>query len=341
MSLALKELPEMLSYCRPASSYIETLFRRRYIESLPSAFCDDWGNYHVKVGESRVMWSCHTDTVHWSEGRQTIHIDRATGRISLSKRSKQDSRCLGADDTAGVFLMRQMILRGVPGYYVFHYGEERGGLGSDNLARNHGDWFAQSFDACIALDRHGTQDIITHQGWERTASDVFAQSLASQLGAGYKPSDEGVFTDSANYAPHIAECTNLSVGYYHEHSRAETVDAYHLDRLLDRLCALDQSQLVIARDPSVVESLGLGEWGLGEWKHGDLPIVDGNRRSRSMWLHEEFGEVQQALSDSGLERCELCNDWVLDVYEYYDDHLWYLCERCLFVNKGPNYELRT
>jgi len=157
----------------------------------------------------------------------------------------------------GVYLMREMILAGRPGAYVFHHGEERGGIGSALLARHEAQWLAR-FDMAIALDRQGTGDIVTHQFGMRTASDTFAESLASEIarhdpGLHYAPSP-GVYTDTAEYAEIIPECTNLSVGYKGQHTTCESVDARHVDRLLGALLSLDVSQCVIARDPQLYES---------------------------------------------------------------------------------------
>ena len=77
--------------------------------------------------------------------------------------------CLGADDTAGVWLALELIRRQIAGRYVFHFGEERGGIGSGMLAHRHPDWLAEC-QMAIALDRAGYDEVITHQGGNRTAS---------------------------------------------------------------------------------------------------------------------------------------------------------------------------
>ncbi len=240
-------LMDMLTYCRPHGSLTERFFIDRFIRPLPGAYCHEFGNWHVAVGESKVLWSCHTDTVHHAEGRQTLHYDDQSGLISLSHRAKKTSSCLGADDTAGIFLLTQMIAAHVPGHYIFHYGEEAGGIGSRALAEDYGEWLS-TFDCAIALDRRGTQDIITHQGGRRTASDAFARSLSAALGLNHEPA-QGIYTDTAEYAELIGECSNISVGYQHEHSKAETLDTRYLFYLADALCAFDASLLTFERNP--------------------------------------------------------------------------------------------
>jgi hypothetical protein len=215
-------LREMLSYRRPAGSKTERRFISRYIASLPYSHRDAFGNWHVVTDKaSPILWSAHTDTVHRIGGMQSIIHWPTSDMITLGNdRQTRDSNCLGADDTIGVYLLRQMILAGVPGHYIFHYAEERGGIGSFALAD---DWpiAFNHLRIAIALDRRNSADVITHQG-SRCCSDTFAGALADALniadGLHYRPSDEGIFTDTANYVDVIPECTNLSVGYAREHT---------------------------------------------------------------------------------------------------------------------------
>lgn len=257
------DLLEMLTYCRPAGSRTETQFRRRYLLNLPGAYVDTFRNIHVQVGDARVLWSCHTDTVHWKGGRQGVQVTGTLAHLPWGTRSS----CLGADDTVGVYLLREMIQRRVPGRYLFHFGEEVGGIGSSSLAAEYGDWLREQFDCAIALDRAGVGDIVTHQSHGRTCSDAFAASLGAamgQLDRGLRYAGaHGVYTDTAEYAAAIPECSNLSVGYNRQHGKEEYVDLAHVDRLLQVLCDLDTARLTIARDPDVRER---GEFVEADWK---------------------------------------------------------------------------
>lgn len=241
----LDTLIEMHTYCRPMGSDTEKAFIARYISNLPNAEQDRHGNWHVTVDAAPVLWSCHTDTVHREQGRQMVKYRRKTGTLVLDTLSKSD--CLGADDTAGVFLCREMILAKVPGHYVFHYGEERGGVGSRDLAKLD-ETFLRQFQFAIALDRQGTADIITHQGGERSASDAFALSLAAQLGGYYGPCGFGIYTDTDEYKWIIPECTNVSVGYQRAHSSKEILDCKHVVHLLEALKRIDSNKFVVGRD---------------------------------------------------------------------------------------------
>lgn len=246
----LKTLGEMLTYRRPAWSRTEEAFIKRFIRPLGS-YADLFGNHYVRVGTAPILWSCHTDTVHHDGGRQDVAFKN--GFFKLPKGST--SNCLGADCTAGVFLMTEMIKAGVEGLYVFHRAEEVGGRGSAWIAKN-APQVLSGIRYAIAFDRFGYESIITHQ-WGRTCSDAFADSLNAALEFNFKRDDGGIFTDTANYTDLVGECTNLSVGYFRHHSAEEEQDADFLISLLDLLCRADFSGLVQRRQPGEVE---LDEW---------------------------------------------------------------------------------
>ncbi|ESY41999.1 hypothetical protein X747_14415 [Mesorhizobium sp. LNJC384A00] len=238
---------QMFSYMRPSGSAAETAFVERYLTPLGFQR-DEFKNLYLQIGASpSILWSSHMDTVHSVSGTQTLSLK--DGILSLSRKSKKGaSSCLGADDTAGVWLMTEMVKAGIEGLYVIHHAEERGCIGSSNLVQ-HNSKFVAGIQAAIAFDRRGYDSVITHQSWGRTASDAFANSLAAILGGDYKPDDTGTYTDTNEYAGIIPECTNISVGYYDQHTRRETQNVEFLLDLRDTLLAADWSQLVIERDP--------------------------------------------------------------------------------------------
>ena len=283
------EALRMLEYRRPMGSKTETAFRDRFLMTLPNAYLDVYGNIHVTVGKgSRVLFSSHTDTVHTIGGFQTLHVDHKTSIVQLSRKAKtRGSNCLGADCTIGVWIMRQMILRGVSGHYVFHYGEEKGGIGSSAIALHCADWLSSSFDYAVAFDRRKRGSIITHQQYYRTASDSFASSLASELarsGLTFAADDGGIYTDTAEYADHIAECTNLSVGYVNEHRDSETCDLEYADQVMRAISAVDWTKIDKVRDPLDHDAnddlnwtwIGKGSQSVGSFAYDPAYRISGN-----------------------------------------------------------------
>lgn len=240
-------LKEMLSYRRPAYSTTEQRFIDRFITPL-NPTVDEGKNRIVLVGESRTMFACHTDTVHRIGGTQGI---RQTASGLLYTTAKK-SNCLGADCTAGVWLMVNMIERKIPGIYVFHAAEEVGCLGAKYI-EEHTPGLLEKCDRSIEFDRFGCSSIVTHQMGNRCASDEFSSALGRALDMGFALDREGIFTDNETYAMVIPEVVNLSVGYTGQHGKQEMQDPNFLMGLLDRLCKVEWEALPVARDPSVTE----------------------------------------------------------------------------------------
>jgi len=247
----MQPLYEMLRSMRPDGSRTEGEFIDKWIMPLGGIKQDDFGNLYKWIGQKPLaMWSAHTDTVHRQGGYQLIKAEG--GKIKLDARSK--SNCLGADNTAGVWLLIEMIKAKQPGLYVFHRGEERGGLGSRWAAKNIIKATWEGVQMCIAFDRRNTDSIITFQRGTRCCSDVFAKALGAKLGDNFKTDEFGTFTDTASYVDIIPECTNVSVGFSCEHSSNETLDLVHVAKLREKLIEIDVSDLPIVRKPGDNES---------------------------------------------------------------------------------------
>lgn len=233
----------MLSYKRPAGSPGEKTFINRFLRPLKPK-TDDFGNLFVTIGKNpSILWSSHTDSVHWDTGKQDVVLK--DNFVHLTEDSK--SNCLGSDDAAGVWIMMEMIKASVPGLYIFHSSEEIGCLGS-RFIRNKTPHVLDGIKAAVAFDRRDVHSVITHQG-KRCCSDAFGISMAKQLPARFKLDDTGFVTDTKIYLDVVPECTNISVGYYNEHSPNEKLDIAHLIELRDHMVKIDASKFVIERDP--------------------------------------------------------------------------------------------
>lgn len=265
------KLAEMLTYRRPHNSAGEAAFVKRFITDVyEHRTLGPMENIIITVGrDSHTLFSCHTDTVHRDDEKQKLVFDSVKNHFY-----KKDGMPLGADDGAGVWLLLEMIDAGVPGTYVFHRGEERGGIGSSWMAKDADEWLEQ-FDRAVAFDRKATHSVITHQGWGRCCSDEFAEALAEALNLThddfmYMPDDTGVFTDTANYTELISECTNVSCGYYQEHTASEYVDVGHLEQLRDACLKIDWEALPTVRkpEPDVPTLYSLDEF--ARWSYDDV-----------------------------------------------------------------------
>lgn len=255
MSYLLQTLNKALSLKRPHNSSTTNYFTRwlsTQIENIRPTHYDQCGNLHVDMrhsAENRTLFTAHVDTVHHSQGKNSI--------LKTRERWSANGDVLGADDGAGCAILLHMIMEGIPAYYIFTQGEEKGGIGSKFLAEHSGDLLKQ-FDRAIAFDRKATDSVITHQWPGRCCSDTFASALSDELNLSekfmYSPDDSGVYTDTAEFISIIPECTNVSVGYYNEHSQGEYLDMIHFEDLARAVLKVNWDALPTERDPTVIDN---------------------------------------------------------------------------------------
>ncbi len=216
---------------------------------------DEHGNYYYKIGESRTIFAAHLDTV----GKETVNVVHV---IKDNEVHTDGKTILGADDKAGVTIMLYMIRFKVPGLYYFFLGEECGCVGSSFVARLTD--LKGKYDRIVSFDRRGVDSIITYQSYSRCCSDKFADALAKEfkkLGLSYKKDDGGVYTDSAEFTNVIPECTNISVGYYREHTVSESQNIKHLTHLANACLHVNWESLPVERDMSKSEYKSYSTYG--------------------------------------------------------------------------------
>lgn len=258
--MKMNKLYDILSYNRKYKSVGEQHIINTYIKPHnPIVFHNDRYEpmaYVVHVGEpTEILWSCHTDTIHKIDDPAIHQIRKLSLPPSLDKPSPEiitlvpnaNTTCLGADNGAGMWLLLEMIEANVSGTYIFHHGEECGGIGSNYMARYEIDFLSQ-FTHAIAFDRRGIDSIITHQ-LNRCCSDKFARDFGdiiyglSNHAINLNLDSTGIFTDTANYVGIISECTNISIGYYNEHTKNEYLDLNYLQTLRDTMIKFPTKQL--------------------------------------------------------------------------------------------------
>jgi len=212
---------------------------------------DIHGNLFIKIGESDVMFTSHLDTATSALTPITHVIDGDIVRTD-------GKTILGADDKAGVTIMLYMIEKQIPGLYYFFLGEEVGCVGSKKLAEQLKIEKIPGIDKVISFDRRGTNSVITYQASSRCCSDKFGEALASELNKfepsfKYSTDPTGIYTDSAQFVKIYSECTNISVGYYQEHTFSERQDLVHLEKLAEACTKIDWVKLPVERDPQKTE----------------------------------------------------------------------------------------
>lgn len=221
---------------------------KELLKYLPEGYKEDSvGNYYLQIGDTTTMFACHLDTASTYDRKITHTFD--------GDFIKTDGKTiLGADDKAGMVVMLYMIENKIPGLYYFFIGEEVGCIGSGRLSKI---WketeFSKYINKVISFDRRGTSSVITEQMFGRCCSNDFAKALSlelnsTNLGFSFSPDPTGIYTDSAQFMSLVPECTNISVGYYSEHTNSEKQDLNFLKRLCKGVCLVNWENLPIKRE---------------------------------------------------------------------------------------------
>ena len=219
------------------------------LQFLPKLEKDVVGNYYHLIGENpTTMFTSHLDTADRQQKVTKIFsVKEEAGECFIT----DGNSILGADDKAGVAVMLYMMANNVPGLYYFFIGEERGGIGSNALsAVYHDQPLLKDIKRCVSFDRRDTRSVITQQLGRVCCSNEFGTALAKQynsLGLSLSLDPTGIYTDSASFLENIPECTNISVGYYREHTGQEKQNITYLEKLAKASVSVDWNSLPTVR----------------------------------------------------------------------------------------------
>ena len=220
------------------------------LQFLPELDKDLVGNYYKIIGSKpTTMFTCHLDTADRKQGITRLYSIQEDGQEHIIT---DESTILGADDKSGTTVMLYLMANNVPGLYYFFIGEERGGIGSHALADVYDEVdYLKEIKRCVSFDRRKTISVITAQAGGRCCSDDFGQALCDAYnasGLNLKIDPTGVYTDSASFIDHIPECTNVSVGYYNEHTGKEKQNMDYLIDLCKASVSVDWDKLPTTRN---------------------------------------------------------------------------------------------
>ena len=274
-----KTLLKFLSTVRPARTVGEEAHVVTIVKLAEKLGYEPYQDAHGNIvvdnlgssAQSRVMFTSHTDSIHRSATHTTQKLKRDGDTITVDLTKTPESTCLGADDATGNYIMLRLLQACVKGVYVFFRDEEIGGLGSSYFATNPMvKPLIDQMTHCISFDRMGYDSIITHQACGRCASDMFADELGKRIKAAdptgtldLYADPTGSFTDSANFADLISECSNISVGYFKQHTVKESQDIGFVEKLTAALEKVDWETLPAHRDPLEIDYGAFADDGYG------------------------------------------------------------------------------
>ena len=228
------------------------------LQFLPKLKKDIVGNYYIIIGDTNpeTMFTCHLDTADRQQKVTKLYSTEEKGQEFIIT---DGNSILGADDKAGTTVMLYMMAHNIPGLYYFFIGEERGGIGSGLLAGEFGKVeYLQNVKRCVSFDRRNTHSVITQQLGRVCCSDEFATALCKEYnksGLNLSLDPTGIYTDSASFLDEISECTNISVGYMHEHTGDEFQNITFLEKLCKASLSVNWNSLPTVRKVGLSEEI--------------------------------------------------------------------------------------
>jgi len=249
---------------------------------------DMHNNFTVIVGQSTTAFTAHTDTVDNKLGKNKLLISNGTVRV-------EGGGVLGADCGTGIYILLRMIMNDVPGRYVFFAQEEVGRVGSTAYT------MPKEINRVISFDRKETDNLITHQMGEPGCSEEFAKAFITEFQLPYKRDPTGCFTDSYTFFETHAECVNLSVGYYHQHSSKEYQDVDFAEQLIKACVVMPWEDLPTHRVPEPYDYRGYNSYGgyyANQYKPSSKSVYE--EEDMEDYCYMNYNTVAAYLEDHGV-----------------------------------------
>ncbi len=201
--------------------------------------------YILAEGELPVCLVAHLDTVE-KKPPTDIYFDKEQGVM-------WSPQLLGADDRAGVYAIIQIIEAGYKPHVIFTTDEEIGAVGAQALVTQKPDCPLENLKAIFQLDRRGSDDCVFYD-CDNPDFTKYVESF------GFKEA-YGSFSDISIIAPAWGvAAANLSVGYYDEHQKIETLKVRELGKTIERVKKiLDNAENMLSY--AYIEALKTYGWG--------------------------------------------------------------------------------
>lgn len=180
--------------------------------------------YHF-TRDNDVLLSAHLDQVETNGRAAHIYKDES-GKI-FAFNDKWQRTSLGADDKNGVWIILKLLETGHKFDFVISEGEEVGGIGITEVAKN---MFETAAKFCLVLDRKGNTDIL-NKGAGTPFCEALAYNLKNFLKNGYEV-NTGSISDAHTICKFM-ETVNMSVAYFEPHTAKETTDFNRLQVIKD------------------------------------------------------------------------------------------------------------
>ena len=180
--------------------------------------CDVKKGYVFAKGTLPVLLVAHVDTVH-KEPVKNIHFSKDFNVVS-------SPQGFGGDDRCGVFMIFELLKKGLRSSILFVCGEEVGCIGSQEFCRMHAEDIGCNI--VVQFDRKNPNDVVRYSDDNLELTEWF-----EKLG-GFERAF-GSCSDISYLCPHFGVSgVNISCGYYHEHHFDTSVVLSEMTDIINR-----------------------------------------------------------------------------------------------------------
>lgn len=301
------EWNDFVKICKMTEMELKS-FLKRFLKCADYNPLEGDGWLYAK-GDIPILLTAHMDTVHTKIVKNYIEFTNSNGNHILVS-----NQGIGGDDRCGIFIIMQMLERGLRPYILFCEDEESGGVGSDKFLETETAKELFELAYMIELDRKNSHDAVYYD----CDNPDFTEYITKITG--YKEA-YGSFSDISNLAPFAGiAAVNLSCGYYHPHSTQEEVnmeEMYHTIDVVEKL--LKETPQEFDYIPTEY-GISCGYYGgySGEWC-GENVVLDILYAKPSGEIEEVWAEgwcEEEAWKNFFFENPDVC---------FNDVHDWYVC----------------
>lgn len=167
--------------------------------------------------------TAHLDKIGETPTLEMICVNTKNGNLSTQAWPKASNIPIGGDDRCGLYIIarlyREFAERCI---FALFKDEEKGGIGSRAITKEHYDMLKPKTSCIIGVDRRGTKEYVDYNKGNEEMEKVFKN-------LGYAKS-VGSFSDCSTLASEMKKpCINMSCGFVNEHMSTEVIIVSELE----------------------------------------------------------------------------------------------------------------
>lgn len=212
----MKKINTLVSICKQSQEKLKDWLFFEILNYYPRKKIKRHNKYLYVKGDLPVCLVAHLDTVHFKDPVDFLFDPVLHNLFSPTG--------IGGDDRCGVYIILELLKRGIRPSIIFCCDEEIGAIGAFEFTKVYSsisnvNWF-------LEFDRRGRNDVVCYDDGNDELTKVFEEF-------GFK-SAWGSFSDISELAPAYGiSAVNISSGYYNAHTPNEYINLDDLDWIID------------------------------------------------------------------------------------------------------------